>query len=155
MSNDSNATSVSEFVSDPDNMRLFQQEMAVETVTEMLCAIMKEKNVTRTELAKRLGKTRGWVTQLLDGDRNKTLRTIADAFWALGETVVFDHCKMTVSPPTEVIQVTVEVMKDYSCLLADAPLPNPLTIYASSSRTTFPKNRLIEKVSYSDLIATA
>lgn len=32
-----------------------------------------------------LGKSKGWVTQLLDGEANKTIRTIADAFAVLGQ----------------------------------------------------------------------
>ena len=65
-------------------MRLFQQERAIYEVTELLESVMRETGVTRAELAKRLGKSRGWVTQLLDGEANKTIRTVADAFAVLG-----------------------------------------------------------------------
>ena len=45
---------------------------------------MHDAGITRAELANRLGKSRGWVTQLLDGEANKTIRTVADAFAVLG-----------------------------------------------------------------------
>ncbi|MCI0421076.1 MAG: hypothetical protein L0312_17925, partial [Acidobacteria bacterium] len=46
--------------------------------------VMKEEGVTRSALAKRLGRSKGWVTQLLDGQANKTIRTVADVFAVLG-----------------------------------------------------------------------
>jgi transcriptional regulator with XRE-family HTH domain len=77
-------TLVEEYVEDPTHMRLFQQERAIYEVTELLELLMTELGVNRAELAKRLGKSRGWVTQLLDGEANKTIRTVADAFAVLG-----------------------------------------------------------------------
>jgi transcriptional regulator with XRE-family HTH domain len=65
-------------------MRLFQQERAIYEVTELIESVMAELGVTRAELARRLGKSKGWVTQLLDGEANKTIRTVADAFAVLG-----------------------------------------------------------------------
>jgi len=77
-------TWVEKYVEDPWSMRAYQQERAIYEVTELLESLMADLGITRAELAKRLGKTRGWVTQLLDGDANKTIRTMADAFAVLG-----------------------------------------------------------------------
>jgi hypothetical protein len=77
-------TLVEKYVEDPEHMRLFQQERAIYEVTELLESLMAELEVTRAELAARLGKSRGWVTQLLDGEANKTIRTVADVFAVLG-----------------------------------------------------------------------
>jgi transcriptional regulator with XRE-family HTH domain len=77
-------TLVEEYVSDPAHMRLFQQERAIFEVTKQIEDAMKEAGVTRAQLAARLGKTKSWVTQMLDGDANKTIRTVADAFAVLG-----------------------------------------------------------------------
>ncbi|NLF71072.1 MAG: helix-turn-helix transcriptional regulator [Candidatus Anammoximicrobium sp.] len=52
--------------------------------TERIVELMQEQDVTRTELAKRLGRTKGWISQLLAGEANFTLRTLADVFGALG-----------------------------------------------------------------------
>jgi len=78
-------TLVEQYVEDPERMRLYQQERAIYEVTELLESLMRELGVSRAELAKRLGKSRGWITQMLDGDANKTIRTIADAFAVLGQ----------------------------------------------------------------------
>jgi transcriptional regulator with XRE-family HTH domain len=73
-----------EYAEDPTHRRLLLQESAIYEVTELLESVMHELGVTRSELATRLGKSRGWVTQLLDGEANKTIRTVADAFAVLG-----------------------------------------------------------------------
>jgi transcriptional regulator with XRE-family HTH domain len=77
-------TLVEQYVEHPDNMRLFQQERAILEITELLEAAMQQEGVTRAELARRLGRSKGWVTQLLDGEANKTIRTLADALAVLG-----------------------------------------------------------------------
>ena len=77
-------TLVEKYVENPVHMRLFQQERAIYEATELLEEVMRGTGVTRAELARRLGRSRGWVTQLLDGEANKTIRTVADAFAVLG-----------------------------------------------------------------------
>lgn len=77
-------TLVEQYVEDPSHMRLYQQERAIYEVTELIESVMDEKGVSRADLARKLGKSRGWVTQLLDGEANKTIRTIADVLAVLG-----------------------------------------------------------------------
>jgi transcriptional regulator with XRE-family HTH domain len=84
-------TTLEQITATDDDMRLYQQERAIEYVTAMICRLMKKQNTTRAELAKRLGKSPGWITQLLDGEKNKTVRTLSDVLWALGESLEFGH----------------------------------------------------------------
>lgn len=70
-------------------MRLYQQERAILDVTELICQLMDEEHVTRSVLAGRLGRSKGYVTQLLDGRANMTVRTISDVFVALGRALHF------------------------------------------------------------------
>jgi len=72
-----------------EGRRLFQQERAILEVTELICEIMEDDGVSRSELAKRLKKSKGYITQLLDGEANMTIRTISDVFVALGRTIHF------------------------------------------------------------------
>src|SRR5258708_26705797 len=90
-------TLVERYVEDPVHMRQFQQERAIYEVTELLESVIKETEISRTELAKRLGKSKGWVTQLLDGEANKTIRTIADALAVLGKELHFYATPLCVS----------------------------------------------------------
>jgi transcriptional regulator with XRE-family HTH domain len=77
-------TLVEQYVEDPAHMRLFQQERAIYEVTELIESVMAQEKVSRSKLAERLGQSRSWVTQLLDGQKNKTIRTVADVFAVLG-----------------------------------------------------------------------
>lgn len=62
----------------------YQFETAVVDMTEQICEIMEAKGISRADLARQLGKSRAWVTKVLRGDRNLTLKTITDVFWELG-----------------------------------------------------------------------
>jgi transcriptional regulator with XRE-family HTH domain len=77
-------TLVEKYVEDPEHMRLFQQERAIYEVTELIESVLAEQGVSRSQLAAKLGQSKGWVTQLLDGEKNKTIRTVADVFAVLG-----------------------------------------------------------------------
>jgi transcriptional regulator with XRE-family HTH domain len=67
----------------PEGRRLYQQEHAIQQVTDRICELMNNDTVTRSELARRLGKTKGYITQMLDGRTNMTIRTLADVMTAL------------------------------------------------------------------------
>jgi transcriptional regulator with XRE-family HTH domain len=69
--------------SSPENRRLLGQEELIIQATESIFEMMEQRNVSRSELARRLGKTPGYVTHILSGGRNMTLRTIADVADAL------------------------------------------------------------------------
>ncbi len=83
-----------------EGMRLYQQERAIQELTDLLCEVMDEEDVSRAELARRLGKTPSYITQLLDGRANMTIRTISDVLHALNRTVHFQDGPLsaTVSP---------------------------------------------------------
>jgi transcriptional regulator with XRE-family HTH domain len=53
-------------------------------VTETLCNAMEANNINKTQVATKLGKSKGFVSQLLAGGRNLTLRSIADVADAIG-----------------------------------------------------------------------
>lgn len=63
---------------------IWQREYTKLEATELICGVMKEKGVTRGELAVLLGVTRGRVSQILDGGANMTLGTLSDCLTALG-----------------------------------------------------------------------
>jgi plasmid maintenance system antidote protein VapI len=71
------------------NRLLLQQERLILEVTELLSAALEESGLTKSGLAHRLGKTKGFVSQLFSGSRNLTLRTISDVADTLGVTISF------------------------------------------------------------------
>lgn len=64
--------------------RLVRQEELILDVTEALTQALKQVEMNQSELADKLGRTRGFVSQLFAGGRNLTLRTISDIALALG-----------------------------------------------------------------------
>ena len=67
----------------PDGRRELQRERLILEVTELICSVMDEQGITRSELAGKLGRSKGYITQLLDGRANMTLRTISDVMWSM------------------------------------------------------------------------
>jgi transcriptional regulator with XRE-family HTH domain len=80
-------TILDEYLKDEEFRRLFAQEDLILEVTERICELLDKENISRKELADRLGKTKGFISQLLNGGRNLTLRTVADILHVLGYKV--------------------------------------------------------------------
>ncbi len=113
-------TLVEQFVDSLEGMRSFQQEAAIYEITELIEERLSNEGISRSELAKKLGKTKGWVTQLLDGESNKTIRTVADVFAVLGRSLHFSDVPIEISSPAEPVlgvyspQVSSGVLHDKS-----------------------------------------
>ena len=71
----------------PEYRKLYAIEGLVADAAELLARLMEEQDVNKAELARRLGKSRAWVTQLLSGKANMTIRTFAEAVHVLGAQV--------------------------------------------------------------------
>ncbi len=80
-------TLMDKYLEDPEFARLMAQGELIMEVTETLWDLLEKEKISRKELADRLGKTKGFVSQLLNGGRNLTLRTVADILHVLGYKV--------------------------------------------------------------------
>ena len=80
-------TLMDQYLEDPEFAKMMAQEDLIMEVTEILCELLEKERVSRKELAERLGKSKGFVSQLLNGGRNLTLRTVADILHVLGYKV--------------------------------------------------------------------
>lgn len=58
-------------------------------VTEAICDILEREGISRQELANRIGRSKGFVSQVLNGSRNMTLNTLSEIAQALGYTPNF------------------------------------------------------------------
>ena len=69
----------------------FRRLLSVETLaagaSEVIARLMAEQNVSNADLARRLNKSRAWVTQLLSGKTNMTVRTLAEVMYTLDAEV--------------------------------------------------------------------
>lgn len=79
--------------------RLLRQERLIVNVTEELAGALESSGMTRAELARRMGRTPGFVSQVLGGGRNLTLRTIADLAAALSFRPSFKLASKRTSVP--------------------------------------------------------
>ena len=77
----------------PEYRRVYQQEKLITDVTEIIAQAMGDAGKSRSELAESLGRSRSFVTQILSGSRNLTLRTCADTLTVLGF-----EARLTLSP---------------------------------------------------------
>lgn len=81
-----------EFRQDREANRYFLQEKLIFEVTERVCELLETAKAERQDLASRLGVSKSAVSQWLAGDKNMTLRTVSDLFWALGHEAGISSC---------------------------------------------------------------
>jgi transcriptional regulator with XRE-family HTH domain len=79
---------------DPEFRRLLSIEALVAQASEVIARLMAEQKVSKADLARRLKKSRAWVTQLLSGKANMTVRTLAEVTYTLDAEV-----KLQAQPP--------------------------------------------------------
>lgn len=75
------------------NRRLLREEALIQDAAEAVSVVMQEEGVTKAQLARRMGRTKGFITQLLSGGRNLTLRTLAGVADALEARVTITVSK--------------------------------------------------------------
>lgn len=75
---------IEKWMKDPQFVREVAQETLILDVTEELLREMHGLDISRVQLAQKLGKPKSQISQLFSGSRNMTLRTLADICWALG-----------------------------------------------------------------------
>ena len=91
---------------DSEEMKFYLQEKLILEVTEIIAQLMQKKNVKKVELAERLGRSKGYITQLLNGRANMTLKTVADVLWALDSG-------LSISAQPLVFETSLELVGEY------------------------------------------
>jgi transcriptional regulator with XRE-family HTH domain len=94
-----------EFVQDAGNRRIFEQESLAIEATELISELMEQRQFRKADLAKQIGKSKAFVTQVLSGSRNITMHTFADLACALGHRIVLN------SEPLESATATVPSLR--------------------------------------------
>jgi transcriptional regulator with XRE-family HTH domain len=73
---------------DPEFRKMVALEFLVLQASEVIARLMAEQGLSKADLARRLNKSRAWVTQLLNGQANMTIRTLAEVVHELDGEVV-------------------------------------------------------------------
>jgi len=76
-------TFIQKLMSDEEGRKLYFREDLIFEVTETISQAMEEKGVNKAELSRLAGVTKSNITQLLSGDHNMRLTTVADLLYAL------------------------------------------------------------------------
>jgi transcriptional regulator with XRE-family HTH domain len=100
---------LAEMLEDRENLRLFLQARAIYDVTDQIEELLTEQGVSRADLARRLGKSEKWVAELLDGEGNKTIRTVADVFAVLNREWQSSHRDIQISNAGDLAEVRAAV----------------------------------------------
>ncbi len=90
----SKKSAIHEWLQSPENQQGLEEERLITEISENIWALLNEKGVLSAQLAEKLGKSRPFVSQLLDGSRNMTLRTLADIAYALDTRVRVEFCDL-------------------------------------------------------------
>jgi transcriptional regulator with XRE-family HTH domain len=95
-----------------EGRRLIEQERLIMQATEAIATLLQEQGVSRAELARRIGKSPAFVTKLLRGDSNLTLRTLSDVFFALNHSA-----HLSLSGIGEEIELSVKEFRQFKVRL--------------------------------------
>ena len=82
----------------PEARQTLERERAYMEAYMLIIRLMDEKGVSKAELARRLGRSRPYVTKLLNGSTNMTIRTIADVLFHLGYRLEVSESKLAAAP---------------------------------------------------------
>ncbi len=94
-------TQIEILMEDPEFRRAYAVEKATMDAAQLVADLMQQKNLSKAELARLLGKSRAWVTQILSGKENLTIRTLADLLHELGAELHISTTKQlqSLEPP--------------------------------------------------------
>jgi len=76
-------TFIQKLMSDEEGRKLYFREDLIFEITETICKVMDEKGINKTKLSRLAGVSKSNITQLLSGDQNMRLTTVADLLYAL------------------------------------------------------------------------
>jgi predicted transcriptional regulator len=76
-------TFIEKLMSDHEGRKLYFREDLIFEITESICKVMEEKRITKADLSRLAGVSKSNITQLLSGDHNMRLTTVADLLYAL------------------------------------------------------------------------
>ena len=82
--------SYQEWLKNEDSQKSLGREELILDVAETIISLLERSGLSKADLASRLGVSRAHVTQILNGSRNMTLRTLADIGTVLHQKVCFE-----------------------------------------------------------------
>jgi transcriptional regulator with XRE-family HTH domain len=101
-----------ELMLDPEFRKLYAIEGLIADTAQLIWDLLEHRNLKQADLARLLNKTPAFVSQLLNGKANMTVRTLAEVVYALGATVKIgaqdestSGCEATDSPQMHTLRI--------------------------------------------------
>lgn len=95
-------SSFQELVKQIKETETFDKEVVLSSVSDQIAFLMKKDGVKKAELARRLGKSRAYITKILQGNVNFTIDTLVQIARALGYQFVPSFAPQEWQPSMEV-----------------------------------------------------
>jgi transcriptional regulator with XRE-family HTH domain len=111
---------------DVGQREFIKEELALEAM-EKIAELMELNSVTKSELARRTGNSKAYITQVLSGSRNMTVHTLAALAFALGYRIAFHATPL----------VDVNCVGDRAIVLTKIPI-QPRVVYGDASERAQP-----------------
>lgn len=83
-------TILEQMTSTPEGMKEFLYEQAKLEIAEMVWVIMDKKGISKKDLSDKMGCSKSYVAQILNGDANFTIKKISELLHALGHSLHFE-----------------------------------------------------------------
>ena len=80
-----NIESICELMQNDDFRQIYEEERLVSEFTQALSDLMEEQDMNRAELAQILECSKSYISQLLNGNKNISLRNVAKVLYKLGK----------------------------------------------------------------------
>lgn len=109
-----------------DSRREYERERLIIWTLDALADLLQEMELSKAEVARRLGTSRAHITQVFSASRNATLATVSDLAWACGKraTVKFEPLRsgQFISQPITLVSTKPNVVKLWRTLEESPPL---------------------------------
>jgi transcriptional regulator with XRE-family HTH domain len=122
-------TFIEKLMSDDEGQKLYFREDLIFEVTETIWNIMEEKGINKAELSRLAGVSKSNITQLLSGDHNMRLTTVADLLYVLDSKMEVSAVPLdidnilesiTFNPWTPAVELTVK-QSEYQEIINEEP----------------------------------
>lgn len=81
--------------------KAFAREDLIYNLTEDLLIVMESKGITKNNLARQMNKSKSYISQVLNGSRNMTLKTLSDMCFELNCHIQFKLTEKNLDENTE------------------------------------------------------
>ena len=101
-------TFIEKLISDKEGKKLYFREDLIFEITETISRVMEEKGINKAELSRLAGVSKSNITQLLSGEQNMRLTTVADLLYALDSKLEVSCVPLDTESILEMATVTKE-----------------------------------------------